>query len=113
MTFKATGKRMAISLVLALFASSALSAQLAYKVQVDGLACPFCAYGIEKKLGAVAGVEKIDVDIASGTVNVTMAEGATLDEATAKKAVKEAGFSMRSFKQAPSATPSQPQAPTQ
>lgn len=97
MNFKATGKRVAISLVLALFASSTFAAQLAYKVQVDGLACPFCAYGIEKKLGAVTGVQKIDVDIASGTVNVTMAEDATLDEATAKKAVKEAGFSMRSF----------------
>ena len=109
MTFKATGKRMAISLVLALFASSAFSAQLAYKVKVDGLSCPFCAYGLEKKLGAVTGVQKIDVDIASGTVNVMMAEGATLEEAIAKKAVKEAGFSMRSFEQAQSAPQSQTQ----
>ncbi len=88
----------AMSLVLA---ATALAAQAAYKLRVDGLACPFCAYGIEKKLGAVKGVERIEVDIASGTVNVTMAEGATLDEAAAKKAVKEAGFSLRGFEPVP------------
>lgn len=80
--------------------AAALAGQPAYKLRVDGLSCPFCAYGIEKKLGAVKGVQRIEVDIVSGTVTVTMAEGATLDEATAKKAVKEAGFSLRGLEQA-------------
>ena len=79
----------------------AMAAPQAYKLRVDGLSCPFCAYGIEKKLGAVKGVQRIEVDIASGTVAVTMAEGATLDEAAARKAVDEAGFSLRSLEQAP------------
>lgn len=85
--------------------TAALAAPQSYKLRVDGLSCPFCAYGIEKKLGAVKGVQHIAVDIASGTVTVTMAEGATLDEATAKKAVKEAGFSLRSLEQTPAAPP--------
>ncbi len=109
MDFKTTVKSIVITLGLALFAASAFAAQLAYKIHVDGLACPFCAYGIEKKLGAVKDVQRIDVDIASGTVNVTMAEGVTLEEATAKRAVKEAGFSLRSFEQVQSAPQSQPQ----
>ncbi len=109
MDFKTTAKRMAIALTLIVLASGALAAQSAYKLHVDGLSCPFCAYGIEKKLGAVEGVQRIEVDIASGTVKVTMAEGATLDEGTAKKAVKEAGFSLRGLERVEAASQSQPQ----
>lgn len=80
--------------------SAAVAGQQAYKLRVDGLACPFCAYGVEKKLGAVKGVQRIEVDIGSGTVTVTMAEGAKLDESAARKAVTEAGFSLQSFEPA-------------
>lgn len=68
-----------------------------YRLYVDGLACPFCAYGVEKKVGNVEGVEKVEIDIDGGLVAVTMAEGSTLDEATAKRAVDEAGFTLRAF----------------
>ncbi len=68
-----------------------------YSLQVDGLACPFCAYGIEKKLSAIDGVEKIDVDIKEGQVIVTLADGASLSEDRARQAVKDAGFTLRAF----------------
>ncbi len=68
-----------------------------YSLQVDGLACPFCAYGIEKKLSTIDGVEKIDVDIKEGQVIVTMADGASLSEERAGQAVTEAGFTLRAF----------------
>ncbi len=86
-------------LVLGLLAAPAWAGPGAkvYSVGVDGLACPFCAYGIEKELGSVAGVQKVDVDIKRGVVIVTMAAGATLDENTAKQAVENAGFDLRSF----------------
>lgn len=103
------GKRMAIALSLALFMSGAWGAQATYRLHVDGLACPFCAYGIEKQLNAVKGVQRIEVDIATGTVVVTMAEAATLDQATADKAVKKAGFSLRSFEQVPTAPQANPE----
>ena len=70
----------------------------AYTVEVDGLACPFCAYGIEKQLTAIAGVETAETDIKSGAVTVTMQPGSTLDEDAARKAVEAAGFTMRGFK---------------
>ncbi|MDP3844563.1 MAG: heavy-metal-associated domain-containing protein [Oxalobacteraceae bacterium] len=103
MKFRTFTQRMAAALSLVLFATTVFAAPTAYQLRVDGLACPFCAYGIEKKLNAIEGVQRIDVDIASGAVAVTMAEGATLDEAAAKKAVKEAGFSLRKFEQVQSA----------
>ncbi len=86
-------------LVLGLLAAPAWAGPGAkvYDVGVDGLGCPFCAYGIEKEFGAVAGVDTVDVDIKRGVVIVTMAAGTTLDESTARQAVENAGFDLRSF----------------
>lgn len=109
MNFKAIRQRMAIALSLALLASGAMAAQAAWQLRVDGLACPFCAYGIEKKLNAIKGVERVEVDIASGTVTVTMAEGTALDEASARKAVREAGFSLRGFRSIQSTSQGEPE----
>lgn len=69
-----------------------------YTLQADGLACPFCAYGIEKQLSTIEGVKSVDTEIKSGTVIVTMHDGASLDEAVAKEAVDAAGFTLREFK---------------
>ena len=101
-------RALAFGLCLIALPAAAMAASPAYRLRVDGLACPFCAYGIEKKLSAIAGVKTIDVDIGSGTVTVTMTEGATLDEATAKKAVKAAGFGLGGFEEVPAAAQDQP-----
>ncbi len=85
--------------VLSLWVASA-SAQMAtqtYRLHVDGLACPFCAYGIEKQLGRIDGVETIDIDIGAGAITLTVTDGKTLDESTARRAVEAAGFSLRDF----------------
>jgi len=71
-----------------------------YKLQVGGLSCPFCAYGIEKKLSSLEGVVAVDVDLASGAVLVTMKDHASLDEATATRAVQAAGFTLKRFEPA-------------
>ena len=75
-----------------------LAAPTQYELSVDGLACPFCAYGIEKKLNATDGVENIFIDINAGTVTVTMAESASMSEDTAKQIVKDAGFTLAGFR---------------
>lgn len=72
-----------------------------YQLTVDGLACPFCAYGIEKKLSTVEGVERIDIDLKKGAVIVTMSEGIVLTEAQAAEAVRDAGFTLRAFSLVP------------
>ena len=78
-------------------AAGAWAAAASYRLQVDGLACPFCAYGIEKKLTALEGVDKVETHLKEGAVIVTMADGAALDEATAKRAVEAAGFTLNGF----------------
>jgi mercuric ion binding protein len=98
MNFKVVLNRTTIALSVMLLASNVLAAGPSYRIEVAGLACPFCAYGIEKKLNAVAGVERVETNIREGVVMVTMQDGAVLDEPVAKQAVKEAGFTLKGFK---------------
>ena len=87
------------ALMLSLFAGPAQANENApvYALGIDGLSCPFCAYGIEKELAAIEGVDQLGTDIGEGLVTVHMVEGATLDETRARKATEDAGFSLRSF----------------
>ncbi len=73
------------------------AAAMGYALQVDGLACPFCAYGVEKKLSSIDGVEEIRVDIEKGQVIVIMSDGSTLSESSAREQVDKAGFTLRSI----------------
>ena len=49
-----------------------------YHVGVNGLGCPFCAYGLEKAFGKVAGVERVEIDMQNGQVVLTMSRLAEL-----------------------------------
>ena len=89
----------AFALSLFLLPVIALAAPAQYQLRVDGLACPFCAYGIEKELNRTDGVESIQIDINAGTVTVTMAEGATMTEAQAGRIVEDAGFTLGGFEE--------------
>ena len=89
--------------ILLLFATVGVSAgedDHAYAIGVDGLACPFCAYGIEKRIHKLDGVDSVETDIRLGQIIVHMRDGKTLDRAQAEEAVEKAGFSLRSFEQA-------------
>lgn len=100
MTAKRKKQILLMVTALGLFAAaSAGAASPEYRIHVNGLACPFCAYGIEKKLGEIKGVEKVETDVAAGSVTVTMADGNALDESAAAQAVKEAGFGLGGFEE--------------
>ena len=92
-----------INLLLAV--SIAQANEAIYAIQVDGLGCPFCAYGIEKQLSAIDGVDSVAVDISKGLVNVTMQKDTLLNKEQAQQAVTNAGFTLRSFKQSNKETP--------
>ncbi|MAN62606.1 MAG: hypothetical protein CMI60_11755 [Parvibaculum sp.] len=89
--------RTAVFALVALLPVTVFAAQTQYRLQVDGLACPFCAYGIEKELTRTDGIAAIDIDINAGAVTVTTIEGATMTEAQADQIVKDAGFTLRGF----------------
>jgi copper chaperone CopZ len=64
-------------------------------IQVDGMSCPFCAYGLEKKLSKLDGVEQIEISLEQGQAVLTLEEGASVTDEALKKAVADAGFTLR------------------
>ena len=90
-------KLIAMMILTLVWNAAALAAGTQYQMRVDGLACPYCAYGIEKKLNKIDGVEKINIDLNKGLVTVNVADGVKLTEAQMTKLFKDAGFTYRSM----------------
>ena len=64
-------------------------------IRVDGLSCPFCAYGLEKHLKKIAGVEGVDINMKSGKAVVHLKPGTRVNDAALNEAVQKAGFTAR------------------
>jgi len=64
-------------------------------IAVDGLSCPFCAYGLEKNLKQVKGIESVNIDMKTGKATVVLKPDAHVGDAALKEAVKKAGFTAR------------------
>lgn len=67
------------------------------KVEVKGLACPFCAYGLEKKLKDVDGVTTIKIDVKEGLAYLTVLKSKKPLKKTLEKIVTDAGFTPSSI----------------
>lgn len=61
------------------------------RVEVKGLACPFCAYGLEKRLKET-GAEKVKIYVDKGLAEAVYPEKRSLDVDGLKEAVKKGGF---------------------
>jgi copper chaperone CopZ len=57
---------------------------------VTGMTCAHCQRAVTEEISAVAGVESVDVDLATGTVTVTTTR--PVDRADIAAAVDEAGY---------------------
>lgn len=90
-------KKALVALCFFLASAAAMAGGTEYIMRVDGLACPYCAYGVEKKLKQIDGVQNIDVDLNKGLVTVQVAEGTELTEPQMKQLFKDAGFTYRSM----------------
>ncbi len=60
--------------------------------QVDGMTCGHCRVAVIQEVGAVVGVDDVEVDLASGRMVV---RGDALDDAAVAAAVDEAGYEVR------------------
>lgn len=90
-------KTIVIALLMLAWQLPVFAAASQYQIRVDGLTCPFCAYGIEKQLSSIEGVVSTQVNVKQGMVIVTMADGTTLNEEIARDKINKAGFSLRSM----------------
>ena len=62
------------------------------EVTILGLACPFCAYGVQKKMKGLEGVADLEIDLNEGLAALTLAEGKDLSNEVLLRTVKDAGF---------------------
>ncbi|MBI4395789.1 MAG: heavy-metal-associated domain-containing protein [Elusimicrobia bacterium] len=68
------------------------------QMRIEGMACPFCAYGVEKHLKKVRGVEEAKVNLGEGTAAVTLKPGAEVTAEQVRQAVRKAGFKASEIK---------------
>lgn len=57
---------------------------------VTGMTCAHCVASVREEVGAIPGVEAVEVDLASGRLAVS--SGAPLEDAAVRAAVAEAGY---------------------
>ena len=95
-------KKLIMLLVMSmLWNAGAFAADTLYKIRVDGLACPYCAYGIEKKLNKLGGVKFLDMDLEKGIVTVKTFNDVSLNEKRMTQLFTDAGFTFRSMESTP------------
>jgi copper chaperone CopZ len=64
-------------------------------LRVDGMSCPFCAYGLEKRLKAIESVDEVLIRVSDGLVQIRAKENSRITDDELRKAVDRAGFSLR------------------
>ncbi len=64
------------------------------RLKVDGMVCPFCAYGLEKRLQEIASIDAVLIRISDGLVQIRTKENQELTDAALEDAVKKSGFSL-------------------
>ncbi len=65
------------------------------RLNVDGMVCSLCAYGVERRLGKVDQVDQVKVNLDSGLVVVLLKPGATVSDSLLSEEVRRAGFVLR------------------
>lgn len=84
----------AISMGLVLYAMPISAGFLSAQLDVNGLTCPFCAFGIEKKLLDVPGVRAVEVFLDEGRIALTFEPNSEATVNDLEQAVKKAGFEL-------------------
>lgn len=80
------------SLAVAAWSGPGSGASRQAVVTVNGMSCPFCAYGVKKHLSVLPGVKNVQVELAKGEAIVNFASETEVSEEQIQKAVREAGF---------------------
>ncbi len=79
-----------------LLLSSTLPAQRdQFTVQVDGLGCPFCAYGLEANFKEVPAITKIKIDLEGGILRFETPTANALSIAKVQEQVTNSGYTAR------------------
>lgn len=86
--------RFKFHLAILLLIASPFAAAKTIEMDVNGLVCGFCAQGIEKTLKGLPATEGVFVSLENRLVAVKLKDGADIDDATLKKALKDSGYTV-------------------
>ncbi|MCH8313621.1 MAG: heavy-metal-associated domain-containing protein [Nitrospinae bacterium] len=87
-----------VFLLLSVFPLHAEEAVQKIVIKVEGLYCPFCAYGLEKHLKKLKGYKKVEVNLKHGVAELYIKRGMTVTDSAIQQAVEDAGFDSASIK---------------
>ncbi len=65
---------------------------------VEGLGCPYCAYGLEKKFKKIKGIKKIKIDIEEGLFSFTLPSEYKMSLEEIDNRITDAGYTPMSIK---------------
>ena len=89
-------KRIALIIVLAVFGTLSSNAQITKVDQeVFGMDCAPCAYGLERGLKGMDGIEKVRVSLNDGKAYLDLAANSSLSLKQIQEEVKQSGFSAK------------------
>ena len=78
--------------MMTMFNANAQKAMDKFMVQVDGLGCPFCAYGLEKKFKEFKGIKQVKIDIETGDFSFSYPAEKELTLEAVMQQVEKAGY---------------------
>ena len=94
-------KLLATTVLFLVIITPAFAADTIYHIFADGLACRYCALGVDKQLRRIDGVKWVDIHLERGLVNVRVVEGVELTEAQMKTLFDNAGVTFRRMEHHP------------
>lgn len=81
-------------LIMMLFPSVVVAEHIqVIEIDVEGMNCPFCAYGLKSQLEKLSDIETAEVSLEVNKVRLTLKEGVKANEALYRETIKDAGFS--------------------
>ncbi|MBR9910269.1 MAG: heavy-metal-associated domain-containing protein [Gammaproteobacteria bacterium] len=97
-------KQCLAAVIAMIFSCMAEAADMRYELRVDGLACPYCAYGIEKKIKSLNGVDKasFEIKLNEGLVIFEADTPAPISKKSLQTLINDAGFTLRRYQLQPS-----------
>jgi len=69
-----------------------------FEVLVNGLGCPYCAFGLEKKMKELDGLKKFTIDIESGLTKFKLPAQAEYTEEFILSTVRQSGYTPQNIK---------------
>jgi copper chaperone CopZ len=80
-----------------MMSASVFAGQKTIQIGLDGLVCAFCAQGVEKKMKAQAGTDKVFVSLDKKVALVALKDGKDIEDAKIKTEITDAGYVVTSI----------------